>query len=98
MKKKLMYSILVLLLGSATFLACPNNKEAKSEKGAPEEIADKAAKNKTATPEKGAIEKMTDNAAKEALDRIRTPIEKARSAQKQGEDRLSDLEKALKEE
>ncbi len=89
MKKKLMYSILVLLLGSATFLACPNNKEAESEKGATEKTA--------AKPEKGAIEKMTDKAAKEALDRIRTPIEKARSAQKQGEDRLSDLEKASKE-
>lgn len=97
MKKKLIYSILVLFLGSAIFLACPNNKKAESEKGATEKIADKTAEKKTATPEKGAIEKMTDKAAKEALDRIRTPIEKARSAQKQGEDRLSDIEKALKE-
>lgn len=47
--------------------------------------------------EKGAIEKMTDKAAKEMVNRIRTPINKARSAKDQQEDRLNDMDESLKE-
>jgi hypothetical protein len=50
-----------------------------------------------AEPEKGAIEKMTDKAAKEMVNRIRTPINKARSAKDQQEDRLNDMDESLKE-
>ncbi len=48
-------------------------------------------------PQKGVIEEMTDNAAKEVVNRIRTPLNKARSAADQEEERLDDMEKSLKE-
>jgi hypothetical protein len=41
--------------------------------------------------EKGTIEKMTDKAAKEMVNKIRTPIDKARSAKDQQEDKLDAL-------
>ena len=47
--------------------------------------------------EKGVIEEMTDRAAKEAVNRIRTPLNKARSAADQEEERLDDMETSLKE-
>jgi hypothetical protein len=47
--------------------------------------------------EKGTIEKMTDKAAKEMVNRIRTPINKARSVKDQQEDRLDDMDESLKE-
>ena len=53
--------------------------------------------NKEAESEKGTIEKMTDKTAKEVVNRIRTPIDKAQSVKNQQEDRLSDMEKSLKE-
>ena len=77
LKNILLYSVIALILGSAAFFACSNNKEAETEKGT--------------------IEKMTDNTAKEAVDRIRTPIEKAQSVKSQQEDRLNDMEETLKE-
>ena len=40
---------------------------------------------------------MTDKAAKEMVNRIRTPINKARSAKDQQEDRLNDMDESLKE-
>jgi len=64
----------------------------------PEKITDSSAEKKAPTLETGAIDKMTEKAAKEALDRIRTPIEKASAVKKQGDDRLNDLDNALKEE
>ena len=54
--------------------------------------------NKEAESEKGTIEKMTDKTAKEMVDRIRTPIEKAKSVKDQQENRLSDMEETLKEQ
>ena len=48
--------------------------------------------------EKGTIEKMTDKAAKEMVNRIRTPINKARSAKDLQEDRLNDKDESLKEQ
>lgn len=47
--------------------------------------------------EKGTIEKMTDKAAREMVNRIRTPINKARSVKDQQEDRLNDMNESLKE-
>ncbi len=47
--------------------------------------------------EKGAIKKMTDKAAKEMVNRIRTPINKARSAKDRQEDRLNDMDEYLKD-
>jgi len=51
-----------------------------------------------AEPKKGMIEEMTDKAAKEMVDRIRTPLDKARSAADQEEDRLNDMNESLKEQ
>ena len=47
---------------------------------------------------KGAIEKMTDKTAKEVVDRIRAPIDKARSAAKQEEDRMKEMDDTLKKQ
>jgi outer membrane murein-binding lipoprotein Lpp len=47
--------------------------------------------------EKGRIEKMTDKAAKKMVNRIRTPINKARSVKDRQEDRLNDMDESLKE-
>ncbi len=40
---------------------------------------------------KGAIEKMTDQTAKDVVDHLRDPINKARSAAKQEEDRMKEI-------
>jgi TolA-binding protein len=53
---------------------------------------------KEAKSERGAIEKMTDQAAEEMGNRIRTPLEQARSVKDQEEDRLRDMESAVKED
>jgi hypothetical protein len=45
---------------------------------------------------KGAIEKMTDKTAKEIGNHIQAPIDKARSAAKQGEDRLKEMDETIK--
>lgn len=50
-----------------------------------------------AVSEKGAIEEMTDKAAKEVVNRIRTPINKARSVKVRQENRLDDMDESLKE-
>ena len=46
--------------------------------------------------EKSAIKKMTDEAAREAVNQIRTPIDKARSVAKQQEDKAKEMGDALK--
>jgi hypothetical protein len=46
-------------------------------------------------PQKGVIEKMTDKAAQKAIDRIRTPLDKARSAADQEEGRFTDMDESL---
>ena len=48
-------------------------------------------------PQKGAIEKMTDQAAQKAINRIRTPLDKARSAANQEEDRMNDMDESLRD-
>jgi hypothetical protein len=45
---------------------------------------------------KGAIEKMTDKAAKEIVDKIQAPIDKARSEAKKADDRMKEMDEALK--
>jgi hypothetical protein len=46
--------------------------------------------------EKGAIEKMTDQAAKDIVHKIQTPINKAREAAKQGDERVKELDQAIR--
>lgn len=53
--------------------------------------------NNEAELEKGTIEKITDKTAKEMVNRIRTPIEKARSVKDQQEDRWKDMDESVKE-
>ena len=50
-----------------------------------------------AESEKGRIEIMTDKAAKKIVNRIRTPINKARAVKDQQEDRLSDMDESVKD-
>jgi len=53
---------------------------------------------KESGPEKkGVIEEMTDQVAKEAVEKIRTPINKARSVEDIQKDRFSNMEKELTE-
>jgi hypothetical protein len=46
--------------------------------------------------EPGAIEKLTEETADEIVDKIKTPLNKARSAKNTGEDRMKDIEDAVK--
>ncbi len=78
MTKMLLYSVMVLFLGSVTIIACSDNKETESEKGT--------------------IEKMTDKTAKKMVNKIRTPIDKARSVKNQQEDRLNEIDETVKEQ
>jgi len=55
-----------------------------------------ASKNETET-EKGSIDKMTDRAAKEMADSIQIPLQKARAAAKLQEDKMRDLDEAMKD-
>ncbi len=41
---------------------------------------------------------MTDKAAKEMVNKIRTPIDKARSVKDQQEDRLNEIDETVKEQ
>ncbi|MDD2317646.1 MAG: hypothetical protein RBR01_04065 [Desulfobacterales bacterium] len=54
-------------------------------------------KKEAAPGKKGAIEEMTDRVAKEAVEKIRTPINKARSVEDIQKNRFSDMEKELTE-
>jgi hypothetical protein len=51
-----------------------------------------------AESEKGVIEKITDQAADKMTNRIRTPIDKARSVANQQEDRMRAMDEKLKED
>lgn len=50
-----------------------------------------------AESEPGAIEKLTDETADEIVKTIKTPINKAHSAKNTGEDRMKNIDDALKE-
>ena len=47
---------------------------------------------------KGAIKKMTEETAREAVNQIRTPIDKARSAAQQQQDKAKEMDDALKKQ
>ena len=48
--------------------------------------------------EKGAIQKMTEETAREAVNQIRTPIDKARSVAQQQEEKNKELDDTLKKQ
>ena len=48
--------------------------------------------------EKGAIDKMTDRAAETAVNKIRTPMDKARATQSLGDERVEEMDKALQKQ
>ena len=48
--------------------------------------------------EKGRIEQMTDQTAEKAVKKIRTPMDKARSTQDLGDDRMESMDKALQQQ
>ena len=52
---------------------------------------------KEAGTEKGAIDKMTDRAANKMVDSIQIPLNKARTAAKLQEDKMREIEEALKD-
>jgi hypothetical protein len=54
-------------------------------------------KKEEAEPEKGAIEKMTDEAADVIVNKIRTPMDRARSVEDLQQDRAKAMEEALDE-
>jgi hypothetical protein len=49
-------------------------------------------------PEKGRIKKMTDEVAHTAVQKIRTPMDQARSAKAKEEDRARAMDEALKDQ
>jgi hypothetical protein len=53
---------------------------------------------KEPAPEKGAIQKMTEDTARQAVDRIRTPIDKARSVAQQQEEKDKEVDDAAKKQ
>jgi hypothetical protein len=53
---------------------------------------------KEPAPEKGAIRQMTDEAARGAVNQIRTPINKARSAAQQQEEKNKEVDDVLKKQ
>ena len=48
--------------------------------------------------EKGAIKKMTEETAREAVNQIRTPIDKARSVAQQQEEKNKEVDDAVKKQ
>lgn len=47
-------------------------------------------------PEKGKIEKMTDHAAEVIVEKIKTPIDRARSVKEQEKERMKGIDESLK--
>lgn len=48
-------------------------------------------------PEKGKIEKMTDHAAEVIVEKIKTPIDRARSVKEQEKERMKGIDESLNE-
>jgi PBP1b-binding outer membrane lipoprotein LpoB len=55
-------------------------------------------KKEPALEKKSAIKKMTEETAREAVNQIRTPIDKARSAAQQQQDKAKEMDDALKKQ
>jgi hypothetical protein len=53
--------------------------------------------NEQAESEEGTIDRITGKAAREMVNRIRTPINKARSVKDREEDRLNEMDESLKD-
>ncbi len=87
MKRTLRYVLPILLLSGMTFFGCPDKKADAPEKATVSEEADK----------KGAIEEWTDKTAKEAVDRLQMPIDKAKDAKGQTDDRLREMREKMGE-
>ena len=54
--------------------------------------------NKEGESEKGKIETMTDKAAEELVNKIRTPMDRAREVEKKQLDRYREMEESLKDQ
>ncbi|MFC1837680.1 hypothetical protein ACFLYW_03265 [Thermodesulfobacteriota bacterium] len=83
-KKKFIHAVGVAVVGFCLIFStgCSKNKE--------EQTAEKE--------EKGRIDQMTDEAADKAVRKIRTPIDKARTTQDFGDDRLESMDKLLQQQ
>lgn len=77
MKKNFLHVLMALFLSAAVFVSCTSEKDTETEKGA--------------------IDNMTDRAAKEMADSIQIPLERARAAAKQQEDKMRELDEALRD-
>lgn len=75
--------ILLALVLCCGIVACSQEEEAKPEAG---------------SPEPGAIEQLTNQTAKQAEQKIRSPIDKARATQGQGDERLEGIDDAVKKQ
>ena len=78
-KKLMMVGAIIFFIACTVLLACSNGNDAEPE----------------LESQKGVIEEMTDKAAQEAINRIRTPLDKARSAANQEQDRLINMDESL---
>ena len=74
---------IVIYLAIALFLSCT--------------ILFACSRNEDVEPEKGKIEKMTDHAADVIVEKIKTPIERARSAKDMEKERMRGIDETLKE-
>ncbi|MGD9057024.1 MAG: hypothetical protein PVJ41_12530 [Desulfobacterales bacterium] len=81
MKKKMIFAFMALLLGCVGLWACSSRNDSESD----------------LESQKGVIEEMTDKAAQKAINRIRTPLDKARTAANQEEDRMNDMDESLRD-
>jgi len=98
MNKTLQCLLSILLLACITFLGCPDNKTAESQKKSTEEATAEKDTTGKDTSDKGAIEKWTDKTAQEAVDKLQKPIDKARALKEQADDRLKEMTDKLPEQ
>jgi len=83
-KKLLYYFIGIAAVGAVCFLqaGCTKNNEQQAQE----------------VEEKGRIEQMTDQVAEKAVEKIRSPIDKARATQTLGDERLESMDKAVQQQ
>lgn len=94
MKKKLLCLTLAALFTLPALLACSKDQADKlSETG----DALKKLSDKVAEPEK-AIKEMTDKVADQAVEKIRTPLDKAREMANKGDEHLKKIGEELEKE
>ena len=76
------FAVTVIVFGLVLQAGCAKNDEQQAEE----------------SEEKGRIEQMTDRTAEKAVKKIRTPIDKARTTQELGDDRMESMDKALQQQ